>query len=77
MRNKYIIEVRDEAGNLDFAKEREVRNQHPFLFSKQEFTFDKLLWWASFGEGRNAPIGPVDLPEFMKSLGVTYRVKTW
>jgi len=77
MRSKYIVEVRDANGQLDFRKEEEVRKAHPFLFSKTEFTIDTLCYYASYGQGRNNPSGPMELPAFMKSIGATYRQKTW
>jgi hypothetical protein len=76
-RYKYIIEVRDEDGNLDFRKEDIKRKEHPYLFSKQEFHIDDLCYYASFGQGRDNPSGPMDLPAFMESIDITYRPKTW
>jgi hypothetical protein len=40
MTTKYLVEVRDADGKLDFRKEEEVRKAHPFLFSKANFTLD-------------------------------------
>lgn len=77
MRYNYIIEVRNAEGSLDFRKEEEVRKAHPYLFSKSEFTIDELTWYASYGQGRNNPSGPAELPAFMKEAGATYRAKTW
>lgn len=77
MNNKYIIEVRDADGKLDFRKEEEVKKAHPYLFSKREFTIDDLTWYASYGQGRNNPSGPSELPAFMKGIGISYRVKYW
>lgn len=77
MPTKYIIEVRDENGKLDFRKEDEVRKIHPYLFSKQTFTIDDLCYYMSYGQGRNKPSGPMQLPEFMKSISVSYRFKYW
>jgi hypothetical protein len=74
---KFIIEVRDSAGRLDFANEKIKRKEHPFLFSKREFTMDELCYYAAFGQGRNRRIGPMNLGEFMKEIGVSYRQKTW
>lgn len=75
--NKYIIEVRDENGKLDFVKEKEVKKAHPYLFQKATYSIDDLCYYASYGQGRNNPSGPMQLPEFMKSIGVSYRVKYW
>jgi len=77
MTTKYLIEVRDDKGKLDFKKELEVRKNHPFLFSKQYFTIDDLCYYMSFGQGRNNPGGPTQLLVFMKSIGATYRIKYW
>ncbi len=77
MREQYIIEVRDEDGNLDFEKEKEVRKAHPYLFSKREFNIDNLCYYMSYGQGRDIPSGPMQLPAFMESIGVSYRQKTW
>jgi hypothetical protein len=76
-REKYIVEVRDANGQLDFKKEEEVRKAHPFLFSKREFTIDDLCYYASYGQGRNKPSGPNELPLFMESIGACYRRKYW
>lgn len=77
MNKRYIIEVRDASGNLDFAAEPQKRKEHPYLFSKREFTIDDLCYYASYGQGRNNPSGPFELGEFMNSIGISYRVKTW
>jgi len=77
MRKKYILEVRDKDGNLDFEKEKELKKEHPYLFSKDYFSIDNLCYYMSFGQGRNKPSGPFDLPNFMKSIGISYREKTW
>lgn len=74
---KYIIECRKEDGTLDFEREPELRKAHPFLFSKPHFSMDSLCWWMSYGEKRNKPSGPQELPAFMKSIGASYREKTW
>jgi len=74
---KFLIEVRDDNGKLDFKKEEEVRKAHPYLFSKPEFTIDQLCYYASYGQGRDNPSGPMELPIFMESIGVSYRMKTW
>lgn len=76
-REKYIVEVRDAKGQLDFKKEEEVRKAHPFLFSKREFTIDDLCHYAAFGQGRDLSIGPNELPPFMESIGACYCRKTW
>ena len=73
----YIIEVRDSEGKLDFESERIKQKEHPFLFSKSEFSIDDLCYYMSFGQGRNQPSGPLELPAFMQSIGITYRAKTW
>jgi len=78
MKEKYIVEIRDENGQLIYGeKEEKIRKSHPFLFSKQEFTIDELCYYASYGQGRNTPIGPQRLWEIMDSFGVSYRKKTW
>ena len=76
-RTKYIVEVRNADGSLDFANEPAVRKAHPYLFSKATFLIDELCYYASYGQDRNKPIGPMELPAFMKSIGATYRQKTW
>jgi len=76
-RQKYIIEVRDSEGKLDTNKEMEKRKEHPFLFSKPEFKIDDLCYYMSYGQGRDNPSGPLDLPAFMESIGISYRPKTW
>jgi hypothetical protein len=77
MKDKYIIEVRDEQGQLDFRAEDVKRLEHPFLFSKPEFTMDDLTYYISFGQGRDIPSGPMELPAFMEEAGISYRKKTW
>ena len=74
---KYIIEVRDKNGKLDFIKEKKTRKAHPYLFSKQTYSIDNLCYYASYGQGRDNPSGPMDLPKFMTEIGVSYREKTW
>ena len=74
---KYVIEVRDVNGNLDFRAEDVRRLEHPFLFSKREFTIDDLCYYMSFGQGRNKPSGPIDLKAFMDGIGISYREKYW
>lgn len=75
--DKYIIEVRDLHGRLDSKKEAEKKKEHPQLFGKKEFTIDALCYYMSFGQGRDNPSGPRDLPEFMKSIGLSYRRVSW
>lgn len=78
MRNqKYIIEVRNENGGLDFEKEREIMKIHPYLFSKQGFTIDELCYYCSFGQNRDLPVGPMNVGEVLNSFGVSFRVKYW
>jgi len=74
---RYRIEVRGEDGKLDFDKENEKRKEHPYLFSMTSFSIDQLCHYASFGQGRNNPIGPTELSSFMKDIGVSYRIKYW
>ena len=73
----FFIEVRDSDGRLDFEIEKIKRKEHPYLFSKQTFSIDDLCYYMSFGQGRDAPKGPMELPAFMGSIGISYRVKTW
>ena len=77
MKNKYIIEVRDVNGQLDFRAEDVKRLEHPFLFSKREFTIDDLTYYVSYGQGRDKPSGPMELPTFMAEAGIEYIIKTW
>jgi hypothetical protein len=82
---RYIVEVRERGGaggstegnSLDFVAEKLRRQEHPYLFSKQEFTIDNLCYYMSFGQGRDQPSGPMQLPAFMEEIGISYRVKTW
>lgn len=74
---KYIVEVRDAEGQLDFVAEKAVKEQHPYLFSKSEFTVGDLCYYVSYGQGRNNPSGPRGLSAFMRRAGVTYRRKYW
>ena len=76
-REKYIIEVRDKEGKLDFRSEDVKRKEHPYLFQKMTYTIDELCYYASYGQGRNNPGGPQELPGFMDSIGISYRRKTW
>jgi hypothetical protein len=76
-REKYIIEVRDQDGKLDFGSQELRRKEHPYLFSKPEFTIDELCYYASYGQQRNNPSGPMQLGQFMNQIGISYRVKTW
>jgi hypothetical protein len=43
-RQRFIIEVRGEDDSLDFVAEKLRRQEHPYLFSKQEFTIDYLCY---------------------------------
>lgn len=75
---KYLVEVRDANGQLDFRKEDAMRKTHPFLFSKQFFTIDELAWWVSYGAGgRGMPSGPSEARAFLANLGFSIRPKTW
>jgi hypothetical protein len=76
--HKYIVEVRNIDGSLVLSSDLEKKRQeYPYLFSKEEFTIDELCYYASFGQKRNFPIGPVGLPKFMQDIGISYRLKTW
>ena len=77
MNDKYIIEVRDEQGSLDLKNEPARRKAHPYLFSKNTYSIDDLCHYMSYGQGRDDPKGPLDLPAFMKEIGITYRIKYW
>ncbi len=77
MTDRYIVEVRDKNGHLDFRNEGKAKAAHPYLFSLPSFSIDQLRWYASYGPGRNNPTGPMQLGEFMESIGVSYRIKTW
>ena len=77
MSKKYLIEVRNEKGDLDFEAEKQRKIDHPYLFSKSTFSMNNLCYYMSFGQGREIPKGPLGLPEFMESIGISYRVKTW
>lgn len=74
---KYLVEVRDANGQLDFRKEDALRKTHPFLFSKHYFTIDELAHWVSYGEGRDQPSGPSESRVFLANLGFSIRPKTW
>ena len=74
---KFIIEVRDNDGKLDFEKEEVKRKEHPFLFSKPTFSIDDLCSYMSFGQDRENPSGPFQLTAFMESIGISFRKKTW
>jgi hypothetical protein len=76
-RQRFIIEVRDENGRLDFEAEKQKKEEHPYLFSKPTFNIYNLCYYMSYGQGRNNPRGPLDLPAFMASIGISYRAKTW
>lgn len=80
MAEKYIIEVRDENGQLDFKAERIRREEHPYLFQQETYTIDQLCYYMSYGRGQGClgrGAGPMELPAFMESIGISYRVKTW
>lgn len=77
MKDKYIIEVRDEKGLLDFRKEEQVQKQHPYLFAQDEYTIDELAHYASYGQDRNKPVGPMEMGPFYKEIGISYRRKYW
>lgn len=78
MTKRYVVEVRDEDGKLkDEATREAVKKAHPYLFSKESFNIDNLCYYASYGQGRDNPLGPMQLPAFMKSVGATYREKYW
>jgi len=74
---KYVVEVRDKNGRLNIELERQKKKEHPYLFSKRTFTIDDLCWYGSYGQDRNNPMGPMELPKFMKSIGILYREKYW
>ena len=73
---RYIIEVRDKDGKLDFEKEKIKQKEHPYLFSKVEFSIDNLCYYMSYGQNRNNPSGPFQLGAFMESIGISFRKKT-
>lgn len=73
----WIVEVRDENGELDPKKEVSVRQAHPFLFSREEYSIDSLCWYASYGQGRNESIGPMTLEAALREFGVSIRRKYW
>jgi hypothetical protein len=75
--DRYIIEVRHADGSLDFDGELRKRKEHPYLFEKHHYSIDNLCYYASYGQGRNNPSGPMELPAFMASIGISYRKKTW
>jgi len=77
MNDQYIIEVRDSENNFDFEKWKRKEQEHPYLFSKSTFSMDELCYFMSFGEDRDEGKGPQELAEFMKSIGISYRMKTW
>jgi len=77
MYDQYIIEVRDNENNLDFEKWARKEQEYPYLFSKPIFSMEELCYFMSFGENRDEGKGPLELAEFMKSIGITYRAKTW
>lgn len=75
--DRFIIEVRDTRGKLDFEKEKVVREQHPYLFQRDAYSLDDLLRYVSFGQGRDKPISPKELPKYLKDMGVTARRIYW
>jgi hypothetical protein len=77
MSKRYIIEVRDADGKLDFEAEKQKKIEHPYLFSKPTFSIDQLCYYMSYGQERDNPSGPLDLPAFMESIGISYREKYW
>ncbi len=77
MQDKYIIEVRDHKGQLDFRKEEIIQRQHPYLFTQTEYTIDELTYYASYGQDRNNPVGPTEMGTFYKEIGISYRRKYW
>lgn len=74
---KYIIEVRDSDGNFNPDLKRELSKKYPEFFESEEFTMFNLCWLASYAGGRNNPLGPMELGDFMKSIGLSYREKYW
>jgi hypothetical protein len=74
---KYLVEARDSSGALDFAQENIARVRHPYLFSKSTFTIDELCHYASYGQGRDTPIGPYELSTWLAEQGLACRPKTW
>jgi hypothetical protein len=54
-RQRFIIEVRDENGQLDFEAEKQKKKEHPYLFSKSTFSIDHLCYYMSYGQGRDNP----------------------
>ena len=68
---KYIIEVRDENGALNPELERELSEKYPEFFESEEFSIFNLCWLASYAGGRNKPLGPMELGDFMKSIGLS------
>lgn len=75
---EYMVECRHADGKLMTSKEsEEIRKKHPFLDQCRSFTMDELCYYMSYGQGRNQPSGPMDLPAFMESIGFTYRKVTW
>lgn len=75
--DKYIVEVRNDQGQLDMEKEQILRKKHPYLFLHPSYTLDDLCRYASYGQGRDNPVGPLGLGAFMKEIGISYRIKYW
>lgn len=75
--DKYIIEVRDKEGKLDFRLEEEKRKEHPYLFKKETYTIDELCGYASRMQEWSPAVGPMSLGIFMTKIGIHYRVKYW
>ena len=75
--DKYIIEVRNEQGQFDLEKEAQLRKEHSYLFLHPTYSLDDLCRYASYGQGRNNPVGPIGLGAFMKEIGISYRIKYW
>jgi hypothetical protein len=76
--DKFIVEARNEDGTLcSYEEETKRFNAHPFLKRKQYFTLDELVYWTSYGEGRNTPMGQDKAFEFLRSIGLPARYKYW
>ena len=76
-KTKYLVEVRDAKGALDFKKEVEMRKEHPYLFSKSVYTIDDLCYYVSYGKPKQGPSGPKETHSYLQSIGISVRVKTW
>lgn len=77
MTKKYIISGTDDSKNWTFGGEQKKKEEHPYLFTKDEFTMNELCRYMSFGQGRDNPSGPMQLQAFMDSIGIIYRHKYW